>query len=83
MEIEDPVDGVSTPVEAKPPPSFARLTDVTDGSPLKAGHVPPEQTNETDSGEAGERGPESQLADTKARAGRHQSHEPEYNPWDN
>lgn len=83
MELEDPADGVSTPVEAKPPPSFARLTDVTDGSPLKAGHVPQEQTNETDSGEASGHESEFQPDDTRARAARHRSHEPEYNPWEN
>ena len=79
MEVADPQESVATPVEAKPAPSFARLTDLMDGSPLKSGSGQDETSNE---------GLQEDKADKNATPGkdksrnRHKSHEPEYNPWD-
>lgn len=83
MEFAEPAEGISTPIEAKPAPSFARLTDVSDGTPLKTGYVAQNQTEEegkasSDSGSDSE--PDSESKNSNARA-RHRSHEPEYNPW--
>lgn len=78
MELADPQEGVSTPVEAKAPPSFARLTDLTDGSPLKTAESPGTDASE----EQPKTTPKDEPAPSEpASRTRHKSHEPEYNPW--
>lgn len=79
MEMDDPQEAAPTPVEAKPAPSFARLTDLMDGSPLKSGPAqeePPNGRSHEDSSSG------QSTTDKHGSRSRHKSHEPEYNPWD-
>lgn len=81
MEIADPPEAATTPVQIKPAPQFAQLTDVSDGTPLH---------NDDDSSRPDEGHEQSQkkndeedtVSVQKTRRARYRSHEPEYNPWD-
>lgn len=79
MEVADPQEGVSTPTEMRAPPSFARLTDLTDGSALTSGPAkePAAESGEQKGDKAG-----SKASDTPRSRNRYASQEPEFNPWD-
>jgi hypothetical protein len=80
MELEQP-EAVPTPVEAKPAPSFAKLTHLSDGTPLNDSESHAEDADVPKKTEDEES--ETDAKQDKPARRRNASHEPDYNPWGN
>lgn len=78
MEISDPQDALDKPVEAKPAPSFAKLTHLSDGSPMKNNQS---HAEDADLPQREGVAPSEDVVEDRTRRMRQSSREPEYNPW--